>query len=156
MESLFLLIVVEIADPLFRDGRNLLETVSMSHGVVSEHAGCDRVSGGDRRGVGFYAVADEIKEVLNGDGIASAVSAFDRFDVIDDVRRFSGAALSPDMDLGIAAVSDVFNASSGADEGVIAFGVRSVMALHVGGLGAVFHLHHNILLFHLILKHQHL
>ena len=45
------------------------------------------------------------------------------------------------MDLAIAEISDVFDASVRSDEGVVAFGIRSVHALFIGSLDAVVELH---------------
>ena len=53
------------------------------------------------------------------------------------------------MDLAFAVISDVLNASFGADERVVAFRIGGVVTLHVAGLCSVFQLHHDhIVVFH--------
>ena len=71
------------------------------------------------------------------------MSTGQRLQMVNDVRGFPGAAPGPYMNFAIATVADVSDAATGADEGVVAFCVRCVMALQLSGLCAVRHLHHD-------------
>ena len=60
------LIVFKVFQDVIRKGRNIFWNAAVAHGFVTEHAHCDCIACGDRRGVGFCTESDKINEILNG------------------------------------------------------------------------------------------
>ena len=116
---------------------------------MSENTGRDRVAGGNRGCIRLGSVHDKVKEVVHDRTVRAAVSADRRLDMIDDIRRGARTAAGPDMNIAVSAVTDIFDSAFRADESVVAFGIRRVMALEISRLSAVFHLHHDhVVIFH--------
>ena len=94
------------------------------HGVVSQNSHRHRIPGGNRIGIGLCPIGDEVEEVVDDRTIRSAVSAGNRFQIVDDIRSGTRAAASPHMNLAIVMIADIFHSAFRTDKGVVALRIR--------------------------------
>ena len=82
-----------------------------THCLVSKNACRDSIACCDGAGVGLCTETDKVEEVCNDSGVTAAMTAGCRFQMIDQIRFRTFAALCPDMDVAMVIIADIFDSS---------------------------------------------